>query len=64
LKVANAGGFTSLHVLLTKAEAELLADLERPKAETYVLPGLPQLQIIVERSEIKDNEGHVVEVIG
>jgi hypothetical protein len=53
----------SLQVSLTKAEAELLADLERPKAETYVLPSLPQLQIVVERSAIKHNEGHVVAVI-
>jgi hypothetical protein len=52
------------HVSLTESDAQLLADLVRPKAGTYVLPGLPELQIVVERSEIKDSEGHVIEVIG
>jgi suppressor of fused-like protein len=57
-------GFTSLHILLTAQAARELAELVQPKAGTYVLVEWPELRIVVERSEIKDREGKVVEVIG
>jgi suppressor of fused len=64
VEVRDSDGFTHLAISLTAQDALQLADLVQPKAGTYVLAGLPELRIVVERSEIKDGDGNVVEVIG
>ena len=43
---------------------EKLAELLIPKAGTYVLAEFPDVVFEVRRSEIKDAEGKIVEVIG
>jgi suppressor of fused len=64
LEERSTDGSTVLHIALTASDAQVLANLVQPKAGTYELPTLPELRIVVERSEIKDRDGNVVEVIG
>lgn len=63
-KLMELMGSTYIRVSLTASDAQQLADLIQPKTGTYTLPTLPQLQLIIEPSEITDREGNVVEVIG
>ena len=54
----------ALEVTLPPESAARLADLLQPRAGDYVLPGFPDLVFEVRKSEIKDQDGNVVEVIG
>jgi hypothetical protein len=53
-----------LHVTLPAAAARNLANLMQPKAGTYESPEMPGLRIVVERSEITDADGRVVQTLG
>jgi suppressor of fused-like protein len=55
---------SELTVSLTRdAIAELRENLE-PKAKEFTLRAFPSLRIVIEKSEIRDQQGNVVEVIG
>ncbi|MES1263324.1 MAG: hypothetical protein ABUL69_03135, partial [Peristeroidobacter soli] len=56
--------FEFLVVRCPGAIAGRLADLVQPIAGTYTSPELPDFKVIVERTEIKDPDGNVVETIG
>jgi hypothetical protein len=64
LKVDDGEQGSVLHVKLTSADANGLSERLQPKAGIYEVPGIPGLEILVERAEIKDSDGRVVEVIG
>jgi suppressor of fused len=64
VEVKTQDDFSTLHVTVPAATARTLADLVQPKAGTYEHPDIPGLQIVVERSEIKDAQGRVVQVVG
>ncbi len=54
----------TLVLRLSPKGAITLASNLRPKAGVYAVPGLDDAQIVIERSEIRDELGNVVEVIG
>lgn len=64
VEVQREKDFEFLVVSCPGPVATRLADLIRPIAGTYTSPELPDFKVIVERTEIKDPEGNVVETIG
>jgi hypothetical protein len=54
----------ALEITLPPESAGRLADLLQPRTGDYVLPDFPDLVFEVRKSEIKDQDGNVVEVIG
>jgi len=63
-EVQREKDFEFLLVRCSAAAAMRLADLIKPIAGTYTASELPGLKVIVERTEIKNPEGEVVEIIG
>ncbi len=54
----------TLIIRLTPKGAIALAESLRPKAGIYDVPEMPEVKIIIERSDIRDEYGRVVETIG
>ena len=53
-----------LRITLTAETGRRLPDILMPKAGTYSIPGLRRLTIEVEKTEIRDNDGNVTDVLG
>ncbi len=54
----------TLRLEMTTDTAFALRDILRPVAGTYKLPSIGRLVIEVEKTEIKDNNGNIVKVVG
>jgi len=54
----------NLDIHITPKAAEEVQAAVRPVAGTYRFPSIPDVEIVVERSPIKDRDGNVVEWIG
>lgn len=59
-----SGDADALTVVLTPAAAAALAATLQPKAGLYPTPGFAELAWRIERSEIRDDAGNVVRIIG
>lgn len=57
-------GEGGLVLRLTDATVQQLAQTLQPRQGNYVLPLMPQVEWVVEKTTIKDSTGKVVEVIG
>ena len=57
-------GENAVVLRLTDATVQQLAQTLQPRQGSYVLPLLPQVEWVVEKTRIKDSTGKVVEVIG
>ncbi len=57
-------GENAVVLRLTNATVQQLAQTLQPRQGSYVLPLLPQVEWVVEKTTIKDSTGKVVEVIG
>jgi hypothetical protein len=57
-------GENAVVLRLTDATVQQLAQTLQPRQGSYVLPLLPQVEWVVEKTTIKDSTGKVVEVIG
>lgn len=53
-----------LRVTLTESAARELIDTLRPRAGRYTFQSIPELEIEVLRTEIKDRDGNVLEIVG
>ncbi|MBV7542649.1 hypothetical protein [Acidovorax sp. sic0104] len=54
----------ALVLRLTDATVQQLAQTLQPRQGSYVLPLLPQVEWVVQKTTIKDSTGKVVDVIG
>ncbi len=54
----------SLCVTLTSKTALAIRSALRPKAGTYKIPSLDRLVFEIEKTEIKDSDGNVLEIVG
>jgi len=53
-----------LEVTLTSETAAILPSVLIPRAGTYSIPGMDRLTIHVDKTEIRDNDGNIVDVLG
>ncbi len=54
----------TLEIALRKEDAKAFANMLQPKVGMYEFPGLSNFKLRIEKTEIKNNKGEVVEVIG
>lgn len=50
-------------VTLTVEQSRTLVQMLKSRAGTYTDAALPSLTLVIERTEIKDNEGEVVDIV-